>query len=139
MQTTKNGVCKIVHIYRSATVTMHICTVTVAFLYIILILSLYIIKSYFTLLLLFPSNLSNTNISQYSPCFNSLPLPLIFSLRPLLLALALAHSHHHGKECDCFGGFCSPVRRVDQLGVISIDRFWGKFLRKRYGFFSLRC
>ena len=137
MQTTKNGVCKIVHIYRSATVTMHICTVTVAFLYIILILSLYIIKSYFTLLLLFPSNLSNTNISQYSPCFNSLPLPLIFSLRPLLLALA--HSHHHGKECDCFGGFCSPVRRVDQLGVISIDRFWGKFLRKRYGFFSLRC
>ena len=136
MQTTKNGVCKIVHIYRSATVTMHICTVTVAFLYIILILSLYIIKSYFTLLLLFPSNLSNTNISQYSPCFNSLPLPLIFSLRPLLLALALAlaHSHHHGKECDCCGGFCSPVRSVDQLGVISIDRFWGKFLRKGMGF-----
>ena len=73
-----------------------------------------------------------------SSLFHSWPLPLIFSLRQLLLALALAlaltHSHHHGKECDRFGPFCNPVRRVDQLGVISIDRFWGKFLQKGMGF-----
>ena len=52
--------------------------------------------------------------------FHSWPLPLIFSLRPLLLALALAHSHHHRKECDRFGGFAAPWG--GWIGVISIDR-----------------
>ena len=77
-------------------------------------------------------HLSNTNMSQYT-----LPISILTSSSHLLFSSASLSSCSFSSPWERMWpvwGFCSPMRRVDQLGVISIDRFWGKFLQKGMGF-----
>ena len=105
-------------IFPWATVAMYIYTVTVAYLSLILILSLYSIKTTFFLFFFFSLlSLSNTNVSHQVSAslslFHSWALPLIFSLRLLLISFCSFSSPR--AIMWSVWGFCSPVRRVDQL------------------------
>ena len=136
---THISLCIIVHLCTIATVTVHICTVTVAlpfnilmFLFIILMLYSYGINNHISHLFSLSFHWqAATPTPQLSPYF--IPkLPLIFSLR-----LILAHCHHHRKLCDRFGVFVAPWGGSLNLEV-SLSGFGAIFSKKRYEFFSLR-
>ena len=82
-------------------------------------------KSTFFTLFFSLLSLGNTNASTCLSLFHSWALPLIFSLCLLLISSYLLSSPQ--EIMWLVWGFCSPVRRVDQLGGIFI-RLWGNFL-----------
>ena len=129
---THTSLCIILHLCTIATVTVHICMVTVAlpfnilmFLFIILMLYSYGIKSTSFTLFFSLLSLGITNASACLSLFHSWALPLIFSLHLLLINSCSLSSPQ--EIMWSVWGFCSPVRKVDQLGGISI-RLWGNFL-----------
>ena len=103
---THISLCIIVHLCTIATVSVHICTGTVALPFNILMFPFIILMFLFVW---YKKQIfhtfhwqATTPTPQLSPYF-ILELPLIFSLR-----LILAHCHHHRKLCDRFGVFVAP-------------------------------
>ena len=110
--------------------------VTVALVYIILILSLYIIKTYFTLFFFSPlSPEQHQHVSVLSPCFIPdlfLSSSLFVCFSQLLLILITM-----GKNVTSLG----VLQPHEEGGSTWSYLYWqilGQISPKRYGFFSLR-
>ena len=139
---THTSLCIIVHLCTIATVTMHICTVTIAlpfnilmFLFIILMLYSYGIKAPFSHFFSLSFHWATPTPQLVSPCF----IPELFLSSSLFVCFlsALAHCHHHRKLCDRFGVFVALWGGWINLEV-SLLGFGAIFSKKRYEFFSLR-